>query len=209
MPLTRKYLCELILRRVYNGDVSDDAGTTIEDVNGWLNFGIASAAMKNYADTAQMDVEQVGDAFYSTITGLSLAKDSSTGYYTTSLPTTPYALPKGFDISGVYIEGAGELSTPLLRIDQKYLGYYNDLRMPKNKTGYWIEGRTVFINSRFVLDGKSIRVRMATSGAVDNLDAEVNLPDDLAMFAVDLIYQKIMPFINARQDNSNDGIDAK
>lgn len=207
--MTKRYLAELIQRRFAGGDPGDDMGLTLQDIAGWLDFGIAAAAMKNYADTAQLDAEYIADGFYISYGGIALTRDTNTGYYVGSLPATPYAVPKGYDISGVYIQGEGKQSRALVRIMQNQIAYWKEyLRLPPNSIAFWIEGKQIFLDSQFVLDGKTITVRMA-GGNDGNLDSQVNLPPDLVDFAVGLVLQKLMPFAGVRPDTSNDGIDVK
>jgi hypothetical protein len=204
--MTRRFLCELIQRRFAGGDPSDDFPIQLEEINGWLNFGLAAAAMKNYGDTAALDVEHVADAFYYTFTALPLSMDSATGYYYTTLPQLAYALPKGYDITGVNIAEGGQLSKGFVRIFQNQLDRYRDMRMPPNKSAYWVEGSTLYVNSPFLLDGKSLRVRMASGGDSSDLDSQVGVPDDLVDFVVAQVYNKFLPFMNVKPDLSNDGV---
>ena len=63
--MTRKTLCELIQRRLAGGDVSDDFSPKLDEINLWLNHGIAASAFKNYTDSVQIDgIEFVSESFY-------------------------------------------------------------------------------------------------------------------------------------------------
>ena len=208
MVKTRQYVAELVQRRFAGGDPSDDFQLKLEEINAWLDFGMAAAAMKSYGDTASLDTENIADGFYITHKNIALTADPDTGEYYASLPSMPLALPRGYDITGVYIEGLGKLSDSLMRIHGNYLEYFKRLRKPPNRIPYWIEGKQIRVGGDMVLDGKSIRVRMAgpSGGALTD---DFNCPEDMLPFVVEQVYRLLMPTANVRQDLSNDGVNVQ
>lgn len=202
--MTLRAYCELILRRLANGDVSDDFPIKIEEVVQWVGQGVAMAAMKNYTDNANIDVEYVSDSFYTTYKNLSLTKDSQTGFFNTTVPAAPYGIPKGYDVSGVNIEGDGMLSNGLVRVNIQQLDYYLKLSLPPKAIFYWFEGSVLNLFSTWaILDGIKVRVRMASGGV--SLDSELNIPADYMGYVSEFVFGKLMPTLNIPQDNVNDG----
>lgn len=204
--MTRRAYCELILRRLANGDVSDDFPIKIEEVSQWIEQGVAVAAMKNYTDNANIEIEYVSDSFYTTFKNLSLTKDSETGFFNTTVPAAPYGIPKGYDVASVNIEGQGILSNGLIRVNIQQLDYYLKLSLPPKAIFYWFEGKVLNLFSTWaILDGFKVRVRMASGGDSTDLSAELNIPSDYMGFVSDFVFQKLMPTLNIQQDNVNDG----
>src|SRR5690606_2264262 len=111
--MTRKEICELIQRRLAGGTPSNDFEPVLDEINKWLDFGVGQAAVQNYRDSTQIEVEYVGDAFYTTFKGIALTKDPDSGYWSGTLPTPPVGLPSGHDISSVYVAGVDRYSKPL------------------------------------------------------------------------------------------------
>jgi hypothetical protein len=205
---TRRQVCELIQRRLAGGDVSDDFHVKLAEINLWLNHGIAAAAMKNYTDGVQVDgIEYVSDSFYVSFRDVTITHDTGTGYYYADLPAMPYGLPKGYDITRLAIQGNGELSKGLIRVDATKNAAYQHLPKPKNKLFYWMEGKRVWIDSFTALQTNKLFGRMAasdTSTYSGGLDDPFNAPPDYVPFIMDYVYAKFIQPVP--QDTSNDGI---
>lgn len=200
--MTQLQLCELIQRELAGGDVPIGFSPKIEEISLWLQPAIAAAAMKNYTDTAQIDIENVADAFYLTYKNLPLTRQSDTGDYVATAPAAPYALPFGFDITGGYVEGNGVLAK-MVRVNQRQIDVYKRLPKPPNETFYWMEGAKVYVTSFAILDGKSIRLRMASSAPVTGMNDQINCPSDLIPYVIEFVekrFRQPMP-----EDLSNDG----
>lgn len=198
--MTNKQLAELIQRRLAGGDVPAGFSPKIEELVLWIKPSIAAAAMKNYSDTAAVDVENVGDAFYITYKNIALTKDESSGLYEGSVPAAAYALPFGFDVRTGYLEGSGKLA-PMVRVNARHIDTFRKIAMPLNSVFYWFEGSKVMVFSEVPLTGKSVRFSMASNGG--GLNDTVNCPDDYINYVIDYVERK---FINPMpEDLSNDG----
>lgn len=204
--MTRRYLAQLILRRLANGDVSDDFPIKEQEAAAWIDHGVAYAARANYNDNANVDVEYVGDGFMTTFKNLSLTKDSATSAYYVALPATPYGLPPGYDVAGVNLEGDGKLSTGMIRVKIQQLDYYLQLPMPPKAVFWWIEGKVLNLFSTWaILDGMKVRVRMASAGDPADLDAELNIPNDYVQLVIEYVMKYVAPTLSIAQDVVNDG----
>lgn len=206
--MTRRELSELIQRRIANGDIPDDFKPHISEINYWIEHGIAYAAMKNYTDSVSLEVDYVSDAFYCKYSELYLSKDGLSGNYYALLPSTPFGLPRGFDITSVTVDGGG-LSREVTRVTQNQLGYFRKMPQDLNMIYYWVIGRYIHLFSQLVLDNKTLSVVMASSGnsSQSGLDIDVNCPPDLIPVVVDYVVRQ---FIQPTQiDNSNDGVQKK
>ena len=156
--------------------------------------------MKNYSDTANIDVENIGDAFYVTFKNIALSRDDSSGNYEGTVPAAPYGVPFGHDVASGYLEGDGKLA-PMVRVNQKQVDVFRKLPQPPNSVFFWFEGSKVVVVSEVPLTGRSVCFRMAASGG--GLNDTVDCPDDAIPFVIDYIERK---FINPMpEDLSNDG----
>ncbi len=206
--MTRRALCELIQRRLAGGDVSDDFAPKLDEINLWLNHGIAASAFKNYTDAVRIDgIEFVGESFYITVGGISIQQDQNTGWYFANLPSAPYALPRGYDITMVAIQGVGKLSMGFVRKDPIRHNAHHSLPKPPNKVFWWVDNNVLYMDAFTPLQNDKLYVRMAGSaGGVyrGGLEDELRVPDDAIPFIVDYVMRV---FANqVVQDTSNDGI---
>lgn len=200
---TRREIAELIQRRLAGGTPSQDFEPTLDEINKWLDYGVASAAMKNYADGVNIDgIEFVGDAFYTTVKNLVLTNDSDTPFYKTTLPAQPISLPRGYDITSVQVMDGGRLSMSGIRVSPQQLDYYKTLPKPEGFF-YWSEQGTLFVESDRVMTGKKLLVRMASSAVNRSLDAELTIPSDQMPFLLDFMFRYFGNKVP--QDFSNDG----
>lgn len=209
--MLRRTLCELIQRRLAGGDVSDDFSPKLDEINLWLNHGIAASAFKNYTDAVKVDgVEFVSDSFYIGVSNLTITQDINTGWYYVNLPSAPYALPKGYDITNVAIMGNGKLSQGLVRMEPGRRNAFAALPKPPNKVFWWTEGSALWMDSFTALQNNKLYVRMAASagGAYQGgLSDELRVPDDAIPFIIDYVLRVFgQP---APQDTSNDGNNQK
>lgn len=206
--MTRKTLCELIQRRLAGGDVSDDFSPKLDEINLWLNHGIAASAFKNYTDSVQIDgIEFVSESFYITLGGLTINKDENTGWYFANLPSSPYALPKGYDITMVAIQGNGKLSKGLVRKDAVKHNAHDSLPKPPNKIFWWVDSKALWMDSFTPIQSNTLTLRMAASaGGVyqGGISDELRVPDDAIPYVIEYVLKVFgQPAI---QDTSNDGI---
>jgi hypothetical protein len=203
--MTRKQIIYQILRFIYNGEPNDDADITPNLVNQYLNEGIAQAVKAAYAMSYNIDqVGSVPDGFYMTTKGLSLTKDSDTGYYHTDLPQVPVAISKDDSITDmVVLLGSGRKRSGV-RVEQKELGVMFEVRIDSTMIYYWIEGKTLYAWSNMDISDKTCMVRQVITQGTD-LDDTINCPDDL-LDSVIKYTTSILPYeLLQGKDVSNEG----
>lgn len=209
--MIRKVLCELIQRRLAGGDVPDDFSPKLDEINKWLDHGIAASAFKNYTDAVRVDgVEFVSESFYITVSGLTISEDTNTGLYYTTLPSAPYALPPGYDVTMVALQVDGKLSRGMVRKNPTRHNTFTSLPKPPNKLFYWFDGAKIWIDSFTALQSNTLHVRIASSkGSVQNggLNDELRVPDDAIPFITDYVLRTFGAM--QPQDNSNDGVNQR
>jgi hypothetical protein len=206
---TRRQVCELIIRRLAGGDPPAEFPIKVDEVNLWLNHGIFASSVKSYQDAVQYDgVEFVPDAYYTTFRNLALTQDADTGYWKATLPSTPGALPRGYDISTATIMLQGRLSASMMRVSPQQIDSLYSLPRP-NGIFFWVEGNVLHIESRSDLTGKSAMVRMVSSEGTGSLDEEIKAPADAMDFIITYVYNKFAPLLNVPVDNNNDGQNIK
>lgn len=203
--MKRRVICELIQRRLANGTPDDTFEPSLYEINRWLDYPVGVAAWRNYTDTAQVDVEIIGDAYYATYKGIPLSSDADMRYKAL-LPALPLSVPRGFDISDARLEYQGVAGKPLIRITPQQQSSFEDLIKPKNYSFYRVEGSSMVIESDVLLDDYTVRVTMAGSCGNVELDDEFLCPDDAITFVVDWVFNKFLGTINLPKDNMNDGL---
>lgn len=205
---TRRQLCELVIRNLAGGDPSDDFPVKPEEVNLWMEHAIAAAAKVNYTEGVNLDgIEFVADAFYTSFRNLELLYDELTDSYYTELPSMPYGLPRGYDISSLQIQGNKQLSKTGVRVNPQQLSYYKELPMPPNMFYFWTEKKRLWCYSFTPLQDSFVYVRMASAADTSgDLDSELALPSDFLPYVTDYLEKKLRPMIALPADITNDGI---
>ena len=177
--MTRAQAVELIKRTHYGGIVPVDATHSDREVNIMLNMGIAAAAGKYYNDAVRLDNEDyIGDAFYTTLSGLTVAGDNS---LETSI--TPLGMNIGISISGVTVSGLEKQPIPIRQND---VFLWNELPIEKGRAGYYIDGSKIQFISKVSLSGKSVAVRMIGVPDNNSLTDELNVPADMLTLAIEI-----------------------
>lgn len=206
--MTRRQYAQLIIQQIYNGPPPADATVTINQVNLYLNGGIAAAIKANYVEGIKIDgVKYVNDSFYLTFSGLSIVKDDTQNFiYTIALPAIPVALGANEAISHIELSKQGQTSAPVILLNNQDWGRRNGMR----KIGGRIIGRyinkTVELESNALLFNHKANVTMVSGGPTD-LSTEINIPDDfmgtiIAFVREQLLIEKSRPIVAA-----NDGKD--
>ena len=203
--MTREQLCELIQRRLAGGNVPDDFSPKIEEINYWVEHGIAFAAMKSYTDNANVaDIEFVSDSFYTTFYNLPLQKNDLTNSWYTYIPSMPYGLPRGHDVVSASVQGQNGLNKNMWRLTISQAAYFKNMDVRKNEIFYWIEGNKINVSGEPLLDNQSIMVSMAgSSGSVDLTETVMCPPDSIPNVVDYIVRQFIQP---VQKDLSNDGV---
>jgi len=202
--MTRKEVVDLIRLRLAGDIPSQDFRPFPEEINLWLNPALADAMKRNYIEGVNIDgMEFVGDAFYVSVKGIALTKEDKSDYYVGLLPEMPLSLPRGYDVSSMYIETSdNKLSRSGVRVSPQQIDFYKELPHPSNRVFFWFEGQKIYIDSFAPLDGQTARLRMA--GSIDTtMTAVYPCPADYLSFVMDSIiarYAQPVP-----KDESNDG----
>ena len=176
--MKRRQAIELIKRTHYGGLVPVDASHSDREVNLILNMGIAIAAQRAYMGNIQVDNEEfVGDAFYITLTGLTIEPDNSV-----ELAYTPISAKIGIAISNIKVSGLEKQPIP---ISSQEIFLWDELPIEKGRVGYHINGSRLQFLSKVSLDGKTMSARLIGTPDLNNLDEELNVPADTIPFAID------------------------
>lgn len=176
--MTRKQAVELIKRTHYGGLVPVDASHSDRETNIMLNMGIAVAAQRAYVGNIQVDNEEfIGDAFYVTLSNLSIGSDNSV-----ELAYTPISAKIGVSISNIKVFGLEKQPIPL---SSNEIFLWDELPVEKGRVGYHINGSKLQFLSKIPLNGKTMSVRLIGLPDVNNLDEELNVPADTIAFAVE------------------------
>lgn len=206
--MTRKVLIEQIRRLYYGGVPSDDANLSEKEVNLYINQAIAFVAKQNYVDSIKIEgIETVSDAFYATFTGLALTLDTTTGYYSTTLPHPPLGLSRGYGIASVTFPVSTGLAKAPIPISPRELDMIDNLKKPPSKIFYWAEGSKLWFKSPYYnLTGKNAIVRMVSSENSD-LSAELNVPAEYISDIINWIMNQLKIRKQMPEDTTNDGLD--
>lgn len=199
--MNRNQFIELVRRNYYNGIPSSDAELTPEEVDLYVDAAIGRAITINYREAIELDgVETIGDVFYSTFKGFTIAKDNDTGYYYFDLPQAPLASKRGYNISTLTFPVSSGLAKAPIQISVKELDYMEQLPMPPSKVFFWPEGKRLYMKSYINLVGKNPIVRMVSPKISD-------IPEDYIPAAMDWIMSQLRVKKQTPQDFSNDNID--
>ena len=143
--MKRRQAIELIKRTHYGGLVPVDASHSDREVNLILNMGIAIAAQRAYMGNIQVDNEEfVGDAFYITLTGLTIEPDNSV-----ELAYTPISAKIGIAISNIKVSGLEKQPIP---ISSQEIFLWDELPIEKGRVGYHINGSRLQFLSKVSLE---------------------------------------------------------
>lgn len=203
--MTRKQLCELIQRRLAGGNVPDDFSPKIEEINYWIEHGVAYSAMKNYTDNVNAaDIEFVSDAFYTTFYDISLSEVQKTKELVGTIPSIPYGLPRGHDIISASVSNGSGERIEMMRLTLSQASYFKKFKYPSNSVFYWVEGNKIYVTSKYILTDYLVIIKMASSVGDAGLDSELNCPPDLIMTVVDYVTRQFVQPV--QKDLSNDGV---
>lgn len=176
--MTRRQAIELIKRTHYGGLVPVDASHSDRETNIMLNMGIAVAAQRAYVGNIQVDNEEfIGDAFYVTLSNLSIASDNSV-----ELAYTPISAKIGIAISNIKVSGLEKQPIPL---SSNEIFLWDELPMEKGRVGYHINGSKLQFLSKLSLKDKTMSIRLIGIPDANNLDDELSVPADTIAFAID------------------------
>lgn len=205
---TRGIVCEMIQRQLSGGMISDDSDLTLAFINQFLNGGIAYAIKANYKDELQLNgTEGVADAFYATITGLTITIDVNLpGNYNISLPQPTVGVGAGWDITSfIMVRGSGSklIGYP---IAQKEISYLYTNPKPCDGVFYWVVKDKMNIHSCKDLTKYKGMITMLVTQSND-LDATINIPDGYLPVILDYMVKTLGVMLNIPIDISSDGVD--
>lgn len=176
--MTRKQAIELIKRTHYGGLVPVDASHSDRETNIMLNMGIAVAAQRAYVGNIQLDNEEfIGDAFYVTLSGLTIGGDNSV-----ELGYTLIGAKIGVAVSNIKVTGLEKQPIP---ISSNEIFLWDELPMEKGRVAYHINGSKLQFLSKISLSGKNMSARLIGTPDANSLDEELNVPADTIAFAID------------------------
>lgn len=206
--MTRKAYIELIRRQVYGSHPSDDATITINLVNRWLNFAIASAAKQNYKENIAIDgISYVNNSFYTTFKGIVPSKNENF-LWQIALPHIPIGIGenKGCETL-VFKDDDGNISYNVVWMTQNQRSYQRGMREIPNKVLAYQEGSYVYALSTILLSEYTASVTMVSGGVSTDLTSTINVPDDYFPMIVEFMKAQLMFERSVPVDVQNDGSD--
>jgi hypothetical protein len=206
--MQRIVFIERTLRQIYGNQPSQDSAITVNLVNSWLQDAIGLAVKANYKDSISLDgIAYINDGFYTTFKGLTLKKDE-TFLYKIILPDVPMGLGRNEGNGTLLLkDSAGNLSYPIIWLDQNQKGYSRSMRQIPNKLLGYQEGGNAYILTTLVLDSYTANYTMVSGGDSTNLNSELNVPADYFPIMVQYIEQQLLVEQSRPRDIANEGVD--
>lgn len=205
--MTRRILAERVLMQVYGGLPDDDAEMTVELVNAYLPDAIGSAVKQAYTDAIKLDgIGYVNNSFYSTFTGLQIAKDTSENFlYALELPHVPYGLGKNEGVASIRFTKNGKVSLSGIFLSVNQWTYADTMRPVQNKILCCPEGNKIKVKTTLPLWDYTANVVMVSAGLPNDLDAVINVPDDYLPAIVAYIRENLLIEKSQVREAANDG----
>lgn len=210
MVISRNAYIELIRRRIYGSQPSNDAEITKGLVNRWLNIAAGAAAKQNYRDNVALDgITCVNNSFYTTFKGIVPTKDEQFLWKVT-LPQIPLGIGAVDGVSTLVFKDAatGQVSYPVVLLGENQKSFQKGRREIPNKLIGYTEGKYAYVMSTIQLSQYTATVTMISSGDGDDLTSTVNIPDDYFPFICDFIRTQLMAQRAVPVDVQNDGLDS-
>jgi hypothetical protein len=207
--MIRKQLIEQIIRLVYGSQPSDDASITPGLVNQMINQAIGTMARLSYKESIQLDgIGYINNSFYTTFKDITIFQDEQFTYRIT-LPQVPISLGKNEGISVLKLKDPdGEVSRPVIWISQDQVGYYQSMPQIPNKILAYYQGNIAYMLSTLQLNEYKAQVTIVSGGDSNNLDSQLNVPDDFISGIVDMVVKSLVQSRAQIRDSANDGVDS-
>jgi hypothetical protein len=193
---TKQQLVERIRRHMSNGFPTSDFSASVNEVLLYIDQALAYTLVGQVYAGAKVEGNiAIPEAWLTTYTLPSLAQDTPSGFWYSTLPQPPVSLPLGYSISRVYAAQAGSgQSQDFLPIEAKRVSYRRHLPMPTGPR-YWVEGTKIWMamNDASSLYGYTIYAVMAKT-RTESLTETMNLPDD----AIEMIFQNVVAKLKDR-----------
>lgn len=187
---TKQMLVERIKRHMADDFPTDDFSTTDREVLLYIDQAVAFTMVGQVYGLAKVEGNIVmPEAWLTTYTLSTLAQDSPSGYWYSTLPQPPVSLPLGYSINRVYAAEAGSgQSQEVLPIKAKRVGYRRFMPMPPGAR-YWVTGSKIWLamNDGSSMVSYTVYVEMAKS-RTESLSETMNLPDD----AIEAIFTNVV-----------------
>lgn len=206
--MTRRVYIEKILRQIYGDFPNDDSSITFNLVNVWCNEGVALAAKQNQKDNISIDgISYVNNSFYTTYKGIAVTPDEQSTWKV-ALPEMPIGIGRNEGISVFQLKDAnGQLTLPFIPISESQRTYFQTMRPIPNKILYTYRGKDIYIYSTLILTPYTASVTMISGGDFNNLDSELNVPQDYMPVIDAYVGKMLMQERFSPQDLANDGTD--
>lgn len=204
VPYNRKQLIQRIRKHVNNG-FPDDAYATSENelmlyIDQAIAYGLVGQVWMQAKVTGLMELPE---AYLMTLQLAALAEDPNTGYWFTSLPQPPVALPLGYSIQRVYSARPGNgVSQDFFMIKGKRWGRRMNMPMPSGVL-CTVDGLTLLCvaSDNQPLLGVPVFVQMPITRTSD-ITLPMNLPDD----AIESIFNSVVMQLTKRYQEPKDVI---
>lgn len=187
---TKLSLIQRIKQHIADGFPSSEFSTTDREVLLYIDQAIAPIMVGQVYGMAKVEGNlAMPEAWLTTYTLSTLATDSPSGYWYSTLPQPPVSLPLGYSISRVYAAEAGSgQSQEILPIKAKRVGYRKFMPMPSGAR-YWVTGSKIWLamNDGSSMLNYTIYVEMAKT-RTESLTETLNMPDD----AIDAVFQNVV-----------------
>ena len=208
--ITWAVAAERIQRRIFNGWPSIAANITANETYLYLYEAIAAViTQKSEKGLAIEGIRAIPEGFITTYTFTTLARDTTTGYYTVSLPQPPVGLPLGYSIVSPYFAQSGITSYPLIAVHPFQRGYYGKLPTPNYGAYYFVENSVMYIDmvGNDPVSAGTLYVPMQSPRSATGQDTDViNMPDEAMSMVFDMVVKKLTDRLDVPADNVNDGI---
>lgn len=180
-PYTKAALVERIKRHMANDFPNAEFSTQTSEVLLYIDQALAFNLVGQVWNNAKIEGNlAVPEAYLTTYALPSVAQDTPSGYWTTTLPQPPVSLPLGYSVSRIYFaeSGSGQ-SREVFMIKAKRVGMRKLMPLPSGVRG-WIEGSKLWLAAN---DGSSlynipVYATMAST-RTENINEAMNLPDDV------------------------------
>lgn len=204
---TRGQYLELIQRMMLGDLPSDDTSLTLNLINLHLNAAIGYAAQTNYKQEIQLNgIENVSDSFYTSFRNIVITKDTTTGWYSATLPQQPAGIGAGWDISTFMITtGSGKkiFGHPITAREVEFL--YN-AKVPCDEVFYWPDNATVNMHSCQDISKYKLTVRMISTQSSD-FSSAITVPDSYLPVVVEYLTKVLGIHVQRPIDISSDGVE--
>lgn len=205
--MRRIELIERLRRMVHGGIPTDDSEITNNLVNSWLGDAIAAAAKANYVESIKLDgVAYVNNGFYSTFSGIVVTKDPTDDFqYAIDLPQMPIGIGRNEGIATLQFKKDGQASYTAIPLSVNQWGYRKGIRPIQNKITFLQEGSSVKIETTIPLNSFTATVRMISGGDSNDLNSDINVPQEWFPMMAEYIAKNLMIERNNPKDEANDG----